>query len=203
MYKAVQMDDGSIKLVHHGIKGQKWGERRYQYEDGSLTPEGKLRYSLDNGSYSSESRQLRKFNKTGLERSKKLDAAINSRRDRESTGKKLVKSYLLDDSMKLTYDMARSSGSKRGAAFIRSVFDVNLATLGGSIAGGAIGNIAGNILGSRFESEGAQKIARRVGTAIGSAAGAAITRKMTPGEYSLQQRSIRKKVASGRRTVQG
>ena len=31
-------------LAHHGIKGQKWGERKYQYEDGSLTPEGKLRY---------------------------------------------------------------------------------------------------------------------------------------------------------------
>ena len=27
-------------LVHHGIKGQKWGERRYQNKDGSLTAEG-------------------------------------------------------------------------------------------------------------------------------------------------------------------
>ena len=32
-------------LYHAGIKGQKWGVRRYQYQDGSLTPEGKLRYS--------------------------------------------------------------------------------------------------------------------------------------------------------------
>ena len=47
MYKAVQMDDGSIKMVHHGIKGQKWGERRYQYENGSLTPEGRERYLKD------------------------------------------------------------------------------------------------------------------------------------------------------------
>ena len=31
-------------LCHHGIKGQKWGIRRFQYEDGSLTPEGKERY---------------------------------------------------------------------------------------------------------------------------------------------------------------
>lgn len=28
------------KLYHHGIKGQKWGVRRYQNEDGSLTEEG-------------------------------------------------------------------------------------------------------------------------------------------------------------------
>jgi len=31
-------------LSHAGIKGQKWGIRRYQNEDGSLTEEGKLRY---------------------------------------------------------------------------------------------------------------------------------------------------------------
>lgn len=32
------------ELYHHGIKGQKWGVRRYQYADGSLTPAGKQRY---------------------------------------------------------------------------------------------------------------------------------------------------------------
>ena len=31
-------------LVHYGIKGQKWGIRRYQNPDGSLTEEGKRRY---------------------------------------------------------------------------------------------------------------------------------------------------------------
>ena len=36
----------SYELYHHGIKGQKWGERRYQYQDGSLTPEGKRRYGI-------------------------------------------------------------------------------------------------------------------------------------------------------------
>ena len=32
------------ELYHFGIKGQKWGVRRYQNEDGSLTEEGKKRY---------------------------------------------------------------------------------------------------------------------------------------------------------------
>ncbi len=29
------------RLQHHGIKGQRWGVRRFQNEDGSLTKEGK------------------------------------------------------------------------------------------------------------------------------------------------------------------
>lgn len=31
-------------LAHHGVKGMKWGVRRFQNEDGSLTPEGEKRY---------------------------------------------------------------------------------------------------------------------------------------------------------------
>ena len=41
-------------LIHHGIKGQKWGIRRYQNEDGSYTNAGRERHaeaeSSDNGS---------------------------------------------------------------------------------------------------------------------------------------------------------
>lgn len=40
----------TTELYHHGIKGQKWGVRRFQYRNGSLKPEGKKRYSDDNDS---------------------------------------------------------------------------------------------------------------------------------------------------------
>ncbi len=32
------------ELYHHGIKGQRWGVRRYQNPDGTLTPEGREHY---------------------------------------------------------------------------------------------------------------------------------------------------------------
>lgn len=36
------------ELKHYGIKGMKWGVRRFQNSDGSLTADGKKRYSGDN-----------------------------------------------------------------------------------------------------------------------------------------------------------
>lgn len=35
-----------LYLAHFGIKGQKWGVRRYQNEDGSLTGEGRSHYGV-------------------------------------------------------------------------------------------------------------------------------------------------------------
>lgn len=35
------------ELYHHGIKGQRWGVRRFQNPDGTRTEEGKKRYSDD------------------------------------------------------------------------------------------------------------------------------------------------------------
>lgn len=46
VYKVVR-NDGCLQ--HHGIPGQKWGIRRFQNEDGSLTNEGKLRYGIQRG----------------------------------------------------------------------------------------------------------------------------------------------------------
>lgn len=37
------------ELKHHGVKGQKWGVRRYQNADGSLKSSGKKRYAKESG----------------------------------------------------------------------------------------------------------------------------------------------------------
>ena len=43
-------------LMHYGIKGQKWGIRRFQNEDGTLTIEGKKRYGQDGNPDKGESK---------------------------------------------------------------------------------------------------------------------------------------------------
>lgn len=40
----IKRDTKDEYLMHYGTKGQKWGERNYQNQDGSLTPAGKERY---------------------------------------------------------------------------------------------------------------------------------------------------------------
>ena len=45
-------------ISHFGVKGMKWGIRRYQNRDGSLTPEGRKRYGRSEDS--EKVRELRK-----------------------------------------------------------------------------------------------------------------------------------------------
>lgn len=52
------------EFYHHGIKGMKWGRRRFQNQDGSLTPAGKKRYSSDVGEAKATYKQAKKdYNK--------------------------------------------------------------------------------------------------------------------------------------------
>lgn len=55
------------ELYHHGVKGQKWGIRRYQNENGTLTAEGRRRY-LEDTSAAGERKKLytKKAVKSGI-----------------------------------------------------------------------------------------------------------------------------------------
>ena len=50
------------ELYHYGIKDMKWGRRRYQNPDGSLTPEGRARYGYKATDNLEDSERTRKAN---------------------------------------------------------------------------------------------------------------------------------------------
>lgn len=60
-----EMND--LFLMHHGIKGQKWGIRRFQNPDGSLTKAGTKRYRQERRSLRRDIRKIQRSNylKTG------------------------------------------------------------------------------------------------------------------------------------------
>jgi len=56
------------ELYHHGIKGQKWGLRRFQNKDGSRTPLGrKRRQETEDLSKYSDDELIRKTNRNRVE----------------------------------------------------------------------------------------------------------------------------------------
>lgn len=53
-------------ICHHGVKGQKWGVRRYQNKDGKLTVQGKLRRSTDKYAKNSQKNIIKDKNARSL-----------------------------------------------------------------------------------------------------------------------------------------
>lgn len=67
------------QLYHHGIKGQKWGVRRFQTKDGSWTPAGRKRYSEGSVGAAKENMKTKKaaMKTANKEYSKSFDKAYN------------------------------------------------------------------------------------------------------------------------------
>jgi len=68
---------GYNQLYHHGVKGMKWGARRYQNKDGTLTAAGKRRAARDMADLSKTKQKAytpnaNKWAKEDLTRSRKL-----------------------------------------------------------------------------------------------------------------------------------
>lgn len=90
----------TYELYHHGIKGQKWGVRRYQNKDGSLTPAGRARELRDQYEKLGASKDLARrhgaYEKMNSRDRQKVQAAIDRINDNKygpNQTKQLAKDY--------------------------------------------------------------------------------------------------------------
>lgn len=78
-------------LVHHGILGQKWGIRRYQNADGSLTEEGRKKYYNSNGQLTKEGAKSEYWkNKRNKMNNRAIDLEERYDKENKATLKKLM-----------------------------------------------------------------------------------------------------------------
>ena len=65
-------------LQHHGVKGMKWGVRRFRNEDGTLTEAGKKRYNEDGSRKTHRDKLIAKYRAKGMNQ-KDAEAAAEKR----------------------------------------------------------------------------------------------------------------------------
>lgn len=135
------------ELKHWGIKGMKWGVRRYQNKDGSLTPAGKKRYS--DGSTSSSSTS--KSSQTSQQPKKKTVSEMSDQELRDTVNR-----------LRLEQDYAKLNPEKvsRGKKFVDNLLDETLSGVArgaGSASAIAVTSL-GKILGEQLEKAAREKM---------------------------------------------
>ena len=141
----------SPHLDHSGIPGMRWGRRRFQNEDGSLTEEGKIRY----GRYSEMNRdQKKQADKVAKERQNAATSGSNIARSgadiartwKGKSTKNSPASKMSDDELRRTinrmnlerqYNQLTGADTRRGAEMAEKILMTTGAVIG--IVGGTIG----------------------------------------------------------------
>lgn len=121
-------------LAHWGIKGQKWGIRRFQNEDGSLTDAGKKRYGIQSDGTMSKGGQKRYEKDTYKELSR-----ADEERYRNDLGKAI--------------ESAEANGDLLSARYMRDAYNSGqryaIEVIGNGLVGGAISGLVASAKGKR------------------------------------------------------
>ena len=82
------------ELKHWGVKGMKWGIRRYQNKDGSLTSNGRKRYQSED-SKKTEQIKKKKISEMSNQELKDANYRLNLEKNyKELTRQKIIKSFI-------------------------------------------------------------------------------------------------------------
>lgn len=143
-------------IIHDGVKGMKWGRRRWTNSDGTLNAAGKQRY----GSMAKEKRQSEKIDNTlnkskdilnssgniTREGSKMVDSisdiskASKSKKDISKMSDQELKQKVSRLNLEKQYTELSSGDRSRGAYYVSSVLDIvgNTVAIGASAVGIAV-----------------------------------------------------------------
>jgi hypothetical protein len=142
----------NCELYHHGVKGMKWGVRRYQNKDGSLTAQGRKRYA--DGEMSRVGRvTLRIKNAHAIDRDMKLQRKQARLEGKEGDRAEARMKRLIDKRARLHETMKKSVSSLSqediqrgmkeyaiGKSVAKTLLKVGVSALGGSVITDIINN---------------------------------------------------------------
>lgn len=126
------------ELYHHGIKGQKWGVRRFQNEDGSLTEDGKIRYRDLKKEY--ESDYYNKRDEIYKNRIEEMSKKATPARKEKITAWKQANA---EAAQKAVDDFVKKHGDETASAFMKRYVGTEIAktlavSLGSGFAAGGL-----------------------------------------------------------------
>lgn len=147
---------GQNELYHHGIKGMKWGVRRYQNPDGSLTIAGKARYNVG--------RAVGNVGKAISSAYTAHRSKVAERRQKKEEAKPKKASELTDQELRQAIDRMRNE--KAYNDLIRERSAANSVRKGAQTAGKILSTV-GSVVLKPFAAAAAKEIGTALGKSIG------------------------------------